>query len=66
MGNHDLAILDFNHAINNIDNKYSDALYYLGRSYLEKNQVDDAFSAFKKAVEIGDFPGLYDGLGQCC
>jgi tetratricopeptide (TPR) repeat protein len=66
MGNHDLAIRDFSHAINNIDPKYSDALYYLGRSYLEKNQIDEAFNAFNKAVSIGDFPGLYDGLGQCC
>lgn len=46
MGNHELAIQDFNSALE-IDNKYAEALLCIGRSYLGVKSVSMAKKSFE-------------------
>ena len=77
MGNHQLAIEDFQSAID-IDDKFSEGYYRMGKSKFALKQYDDAIEDFKmsrekeRELENADYnnefecnPGIQDGLGQC-
>ncbi len=51
MGNHELAIQDFQSAIQ-IDNKYAEALLCIGRSYLGIKDVTSAKKSFEQALVV--------------
>lgn len=65
MGNHHMAIKDFQHAIQ-IDSRCVKAYYHNGTSKLKDGQIEAAIMDFKKAEDIDStIAGIMDGLGQC-
>jgi Tfp pilus assembly protein PilF len=64
MSNHELAIKDFEKALE-IDPKYSEAFFHLGKSRLASKDVMQAEKDFKKALDMSDKPEIYEGLGLC-
>ena len=64
MGNHELAIKDFEQALE-IEPKYHEALYHVGRSRLASKNVIQAEKDFQKALAMSDKPEIYEGLGLC-
>jgi len=66
MGNHELAIKDYEQALE-IDNKYADAHFHIGKSHLAIKSIKQAELDFKKAlnVSVTDKAEIYEGLGLC-
>jgi tetratricopeptide (TPR) repeat protein len=75
MGNHQLAIFDFNEAIK-FDDSQPDGFYYRGLSKTHMKRYKDAIKDFddaklreKTQIEInsnlGPNAGISDGLGRC-
>ena len=65
MGNHNMAIKDFKHAIQ-IDPRCIKAYYHNGTSKLKDGQIQAAIDDFTEAQNLDDtIPGILDGLGQC-
>lgn len=63
MGNHQMAIKDFQHAIL-IDPKCIKAYYHNGTSKLKDGQIQAAIDDFNEAQIIDDsIAGILDGLG---
>lgn len=68
MDKHQLAINDFNEAIN-IDSTNAEAFYRRGISQLKSHNSEQAIEDFKQSLELVTEsvknPGIYDGLGSC-
>ena len=64
MGNHELAIRDFQTAIK-LDNKYAEALLSIGTSQLGIKDVYSAKASFQKAFTLTENPEIQAGLGRC-
>ncbi|MDI6782387.1 MAG: tetratricopeptide repeat protein [bacterium] len=61
-GNYDLAIKDFNQAIN-LDPKYADAYFYRGVAYYHKDDYDLAIKDYAQVIEIN--PEYADAYLNC-
>ena len=67
MENHELAIEDFKAALE-IDGKYAEALFCIGKSRLKSGMVDQAIKDFNRALSVlkeQERPEIFECLGLC-
>lgn len=64
MGNHELAINDFEIAIE-LDPQCSIAMFYMAKSKLAAGYIDQSIQDFERSEAITPTPAIQDGLGCC-